>query len=224
LAAARALHEVSTVIPTAAVVADPPAIPPSPEEKPVLDGTHWSFPDDRFQVTPFLGYTLFGGVDVNGGTLRIDDTIIYGIVFDARVRGMALVEVEYRRMASDLTFEQSFAPTTKVFGLDVNYLDVGVQVELLPGVARPYAGVAAGLTLINPHTSVDDELRFSLAFEGGVKVLFSQHVGLRAQARLTTTFFSDSSTIFCGTSGCAFGLGGAGLLQGDFALGAVAFW
>jgi hypothetical protein len=62
-----------------------------------------------------------------------------------------------------------------------------------------------------------------LALEGGVKVFFSKHVGLRAQARLTTTFFSESSTVFCGTSGCAFG-GGAGLLQGDFGLGAVASW
>jgi hypothetical protein len=212
------------VIPTAAVVADSPALPPSPEQRPVLDGQHWPFPDDRFQVTPFLGYTLFGGVDVTNGTLRIDDTIIYGIVFDARVRGMALVEIEYRRMASDLVFEQPFGPRTKVFGLDANYLDVGVQVELLPGIVRPYAGVSGGLTLVNPHAAVDDELRFSLALEGGVKVLFSKHVGLRAQARLTTTFFSDDSTLFCGTSGCAFGLGSAGLLQGDFGLGAVASW
>jgi Outer membrane protein beta-barrel domain len=212
------------VIPTAAVVADPPALPPSPDQKPVLDGQHWPFPDERYQLTPFLGYTLFGGVDVTGGTLRIEDTIIYGIVFDARVRGMALVEVEYRRMSSDLVFERSFAPTTKVFGLDANYLDVGAQVELLPGIVRPYAGISAGLTLINPHAAVDDEVRFSLAFEGGVKVVFSKHVGVRAQARLTTTFFSDTSTIFCGNSGCAVGVGGAGLLQGDFGLGAVASW
>jgi hypothetical protein len=212
------------VLPTAAVVADPPALPPSPDQKPVLDGQHWSFPDERFQVTPFLGYTLFGGVDVNAGTLRIEDALIYGIVFDARVRGMALVEVEYRRTASDLVLEQPFAPDTKLFNLDANYLDVGMQVELLPGIVRPYAGVSGGVTLINPHAPVDDEVRFSLAFEGGVKILFSKHIGLRAQARLTTTFFSDGSAIFCGTSGCAFGLGGAALLQGDFGFGAVASW
>jgi len=206
------------------MVADPPAIPPSPDKQPVLDGQHWSFPDERYQLTPFFGYTLFGGVDVTNGTLRIEDALIYGIAFDARVRGMALIEVEYRRMSSDLILEQPFAPSTKLFDLDVNYLDVGVQVELLPGIARPYAGVSAGVTLINPHTAVDDEVRFSMALAGGVKVFFSKHVGLRAQARLTTTFFSDSSTIFCGTSGCAFGLGGAGLLQGDFGLGAVATW
>lgn len=212
------------MIPDVAVVAAPPAVPPSPDQRPVLDGQHWKFPEDRFELTPYFGYTLFGGVDVSNGTLRIDDTVIYGIVFDARVRGMALVEVGYRRMSSDLVLEQTFAPDTKVFGLDANYFDVGVQVELLPGVARPYAGVSAGFVLVNPHTNLDTEVRFSLALEGGVKFFFTKNIGLRAQARLTTTFFSDSSTVFCGTGGCAFGLGSAGLLQGDFVLGALASW
>jgi hypothetical protein len=224
LAPEVAQYEVRIVIPTAPMVADAPAIPPSPEQKPIRDGEHWPFPDDRFQLTPFLGFTLFGGVDVVNGTLRIDDSLIYGIVLDARVRGMALVEVEYRRTSSSLVLERPFEPDTKLFELAANYLDVGVQVELLPGVARPYAGISAGLTLINPSTNLDNEVRFSLALEGGVKVLFTKHVGLRAQARLTTTFFSHDSPIFCGNDGCAFGLGGAGLLQGDFGLGAVAYW
>jgi hypothetical protein len=206
------------------MVADPPALPPSPDQRPIRDGDHWAFPDERFQLTPFLGFTLFGGVDVVNGTLRIDDALIYGIVLDVRVKGMALVEAEYRRTSSELVLERPFEPDTKLFGLDANYFDVGMQVELLPGVARPYAGLSAGLALINPHNNLDDEVRFSLSLEGGIKVFFSKNVGLRAQARLTTTFFSDSSPIFCGNDGCAFGLGGAGLLQGDFGLGAVAYW
>jgi hypothetical protein len=224
LAARHARFEVRIVIPTADVVAEAPAPPPSPDKKPTRDGDHWSFPDERYQITPFLGFTLFGGVDVVNGTLRIDDSLIYGIVFDARVRGMALVEVEWRRTSSNLVLERSFEPDTKLFGLDANYFDLGVQVELLPGVARPYAGVSAGLALVNPHNNLDDEVRFSLSLEGGVKVFFTKNVGLRAQARLTTTFFSHDSPIFCGNDGCAFGLGGAGLLQGDFGFGAIAAW
>jgi hypothetical protein len=211
------------VIPTTVIAADTPLLPPSPEQHPTRDGDHWKFPDERFQLTPFLGYTIFGGVDVNGGTLRIDDALIYGIVLDARLRGMALVELEYRRMASSLKLETDFASPTKLFDLDVNYFDLGMQVELLPGIARPFAGLSAGLTLVNPHNDLDTEARFSLSLEGGVKVFFTPHVGLRAQARLTTTFFGDSSMVFCGNTGCASGHG-AGLLQGDFGLGAIAMW
>ena len=160
---------------------------------------------------------------MTNGTLRIEDALIYGIVFDARVRGMALIEVEYRRMIL-FGLGATVRPHYQAFRPGRQLPRCGRTGRATPRDRAPLRGCVRGLTLINPHTAVDDEVRFSLALEGGVKVFFSKHVGLRAQARLTTTFFSDSSTIFCGTSGCAFGLGGAGLLQGDFGLGAVATW
>ena len=185
-------------------------------EEPVSYG----FPTERWQLAPFAGYQTWGAIDIPaGGQLRINDGWEYGAVVDVRTRGMALVELAFTRMESQLNFE-TMGTKSKVFGLDISYLHLGAQVELLPGIVRPFAGVTFGITLLNPHVATDDvETRFSAAVSGGVKVLFTKTIGLRGQARLTTTFLSSDSSVFCAVDGCGLSLGGTGLLQGDFSLG-----
>jgi hypothetical protein len=59
---------------------------------------------------------------------------------------------------------------------------------------------------------------------GGVKLVASEHVGMRAQASLPYTWTGSSSALFCSFGQCSYGYVGDGILQLDLALGAYAMF
>jgi hypothetical protein len=85
---------------------------------------------------------------------------------------------------------------------------------------RPFLTGMLGLS----RTSVpgDNEIRFTLAAGGGVKVFPWRVVGVRVDGRLFATFLDlDGRAVACGTGTCVLGLHTDVVWQAEFSAGLV---
>jgi hypothetical protein len=193
------------------------------EGSPSPGGGLWAR-DFRSQVTPFVSYQLWGSTPIQGGSLRIANTPAYGVIFDVpTVVEISMVEFAFMRQETELDFRSETMPQRKLFGMSVDYLHVGLVTEMLPWRIRPFAGVTLGATLFEPHASVDNQLQISASVEGGVKIVVTRNFGVRAHARLTTTFGTPEPGAVCTIEGCTPRFTGGGLLHGDLGLGIIVF-
>jgi opacity protein-like surface antigen len=90
-----------------------------------------------------------------------------------------------------------FNPETVLLDLEVDYYHVGVLYQWTPGQIHPFVAASVGATVFRPEGSfIDDESRFSFSFGGGVKVMLSDHFGLRFEGRAFSTLVQDDDE-FC---------------------------
>jgi hypothetical protein len=121
-----------------------------------------------------------------------------------------------------IEYEPYHGATQSLYGLTLHHFQIGGEFDILPGHVRPFLGFALGAAFFVTRAGPADELWFETAFEGGVKVMVTQDLGLRAQAQVTSIFMDVSSQIFCG-KGCYVPWYGTGIgtTQLSFALGPV---
>jgi hypothetical protein len=181
---------------------------------------------ERLQLGAQVGWVFDSSVDTLNGSLEVDQGLSYNFYGDITIRPGLLGELSYTWLPTHLDFDPLGGPEQQLTRLDVHYFQAGVQGEFLPGKVRPYMSVLLGATLFHPHaTNIDDEWRFTMTLAGGVKYLPHPRFGLRAQARLLTTFSDVGSGLFCGvaTTGagaCTTGFGGTGIVQFELSGGA----
>ncbi|MDP2577539.1 MAG: hypothetical protein Q8W48_07475 [Candidatus Palauibacterales bacterium] len=179
---------------------------------------------NRYELTGFVGYLWGGGVDVVGGQISTKAAADFGGILDIRIRRDAMIEFSYTRQNTELLRKDLAGPTTVISDMGVDFFQIGIlgEARQLRGPAVPFISLTFGATHFSPETNtLSDEWRFSTILGGGVKALFSEHVGVRAQGRLLATFLNSGSSVWCGGGGCSLGLFGTGLLQGEVSGGLV---
>jgi hypothetical protein len=165
-----------------------------------------------FQLTPFAGYRFggeFDNVDFDDfffdlTDIEVDDGGSYGVIFDARLAGGLFLELWASRQSSELTASDGlFLPTEALFDLEVDYYHAGLLYEWTPGQAHPFFAVSVGATRFAPdEAGLDDLTRPSLSLGGGVKVMFSEAIGLRLEGRLISTWVEENDDSFCDRRTC----------------------
>jgi opacity protein-like surface antigen len=149
----------------------------------------------RFELTPTLSYR-FGGTIYRGDSslfsndVTIDDSVAYGATFDIPLSSNMQLELLANRQSSQLRFDQGlFGTNIDVADIDVSYYHVGLLWQWGRGQVIPFFTASLGDTNLDPKVpgaSSDD--RFSMSLGGGVKVLFTDSIGLRFEGR---GFFTD---------------------------------
>ena len=178
------------------------------------------------EVTPFVGYLFGGALAVEGGELRLDSGGNWGLLVDIpmyRFDG-AQLELSYERLDSDMTFKGSgYGGDERLFDVIVEYWHAGILQEFESESAmRPFALISLGATGIKPQESgFSDEWMFSGIIGGGGKYMFADHLGLRAEARLITSFISSSASFLCGSNGCFVTIGSEVMFQANFNIGLI---
>lgn len=158
--------------------------------------------EDRFEVTPFIGYTW-------GGTIFADQTFIFtqdvdvkssanlGVNFGIPLgdSGMKL-ELMANRQSSELESGSGlFDPTRGVADIDITYLHAGLQIPFArQRNLTPYVIVSAGIGNLDPQIAgVSNETRFSASAGIGVKAPISDNVAFRFEGRGFYTALEDQS-------------------------------
>lgn len=153
------------------------------------------------ELTPFAGFRFGGSFEDNavGTDLEAGESAGFGVIVDVPAARNTQYELFYGFQRTELA--PGAAPR---FDLDVHYLHLG-GTYLFPGErARPFVAAGLGLTLFDPQGATRDfETRFSVSLGGGVKIPFSERVGLRLEARGFVTVLPESTQIFCVSSGGA---------------------
>ena len=154
------------------------------------------------ELTPFVG-VRFGGdfVDEFGDIfvdLEVEDGSSFGAILDIPLSPSWNLEFFYSHQESELVGDEGlFGNEFFIADLDVDYFHVGAQYYWDNGNIKPFIGASVGATRFAPD-GFDSETRPSVAFSGGVKIMFNDNLGVRLEGRATSTLVDDNDDdVFC---------------------------
>ncbi len=174
------------------------------------------------QVAPFIGYDFRGDLyEASAGRrLDVDGARSFGVTVDVLLfDGTSLTFVYSRQQARVEGFNGS-ASLSRYAAFSVDRWHVGGTQDFESGRLRPFLAGSLGLTRFgSPYES---EVRFSLAGGGGVKLLPSEHFGVRLEGRLYAVIMGGSlDMLVCGGGGCLIGVDVGLTWQAEFTAGLV---
>ena len=188
------------------------------------------FSQGGVEIVPFAGYMFGGSIKFVEGKLNVEDGMDYGISVLVPVQTLLDVELNWTRMDSKATFSPYAGYPVLEYqeaNLATNYFQLGVISKFYSRetMAEPFGSFSLGATWFDPSQTgsgsslggYQDVWRFSVILGLGVKIMFSERIGIMLRGRLMMPM------TFAGTS-FYFGTGGSGLsmnswvapLQGDF--------
>jgi outer membrane protein with beta-barrel domain len=166
---------------------------------------------DRYEVTPFVGYETSGSYPVSifansGGTavpidrLRVNGAASYGAFFDYGLWESFQPEFIWNHNNTSYSAHNVLNNSYfNAFHSDVDQFQFGglFMFRNSEHNLRPYAAASVGFTHeINNNTN-PDRTAFSWSIGGGVKYGLSRHFGLRGDARYFPTYGSSSQGTYC---------------------------
>lgn len=148
----------------------------------------------RFEVTPFVGYRLAGEIDNSAdigfdfrSDVEIDEAPTYGVIFDIPLSRNWQLELLASRQNTSFTVDEGLlSPSENLGDVDLGLYQAGFVLQWGDGQVNPFAVATLGLARIEPDfVELDAENYLSGSFGGGVKIFFSENVGLRLEGRGT---------------------------------------
>jgi Outer membrane protein beta-barrel domain len=158
----------------------------------------------RFELTPVAGYRLDGDFDARSSdafdpdlNVKVDASAVYGVLFDIPLSPNWQLELLANRQRSQFVVDRGLLTPSRVLGdVDLTILQAGFLFQWGEGQVNPFVTAAAGLTRIDPKfNELASDDRFSASVGGGVKIFFSENIGLRLEAR---GYWTDLDTGFRG--------------------------
>lgn len=173
-------------------------------------GTH-AQTQREFEITPFAG-TRFGGqiqfnppaiyTNNSGATQTIDyigikSSLDYGLDADYSIWPGFQAEFMWNRQPTELrAHDAALGGLTDIGSANLDMYQWGILWEMRGEAARikPYMGFGLGFTHFGTYGVLPDmNYRFAYNVGGGVKYLFSPHVGLRLDVRYSPTHTTQQS-------------------------------
>jgi hypothetical protein len=175
-----------------------------------------------FEVTPFIGWRTSSSLeDVNtGATIDLDETSSFGIILSMKKDQ----DINYDLLFSRQNTELQSSTTSNTESLRFDYYQIGGTVFYPQDKLHPFVTGGLGATHISPaNDNYSSETKFSLSVGGGVRIPFSQNVGLRLEARGYGTVADSGGTILC-SGGCVAKFTGSLFMQFEASAGlSIAF-
>ena len=153
---------------------------------------------DAVEVVPFGGYRVGGGFYelVTGQSVDLDGAGSFGVVLDIPFRDDLQIEGFFTHQEARFTLPSALDATRTRWRITVDHYQAGGLRELRQGRARPFLTGTLGLTRYAAEG--DNEVRFSVAAGGGVKLYPLSRLGLRLEGRVYATFVdADGDSLAC---------------------------
>lgn len=174
------------------------------------------------QLTPFAGYRFGGDLyeEITATSLDLDGAPSFGGIADIFVNSEGLsFTFLYSHQEVEVDVPAS-GGAVRTADLLVDHWMAGGTQDIGRGWAVPFLSGLLGLTRFGGDG--DSEVRFSLAGGGGVKLLPTEHVGVRLDGRVYAVFVDGgASTGVCSPSLCVVALDAAVLWQAELTAGVV---
>jgi hypothetical protein len=186
------------------------------------------FSQVSIDLVPFAGYMFGGSIQYYEGKVKIDNGMNYGLSVFVPVHDLLDVEVNYTRMQS----KASFRPDPYYSNLEYRETDLATNYIHVGGISKfyshntmitPFGSVSLGATWFSPEDAQFSTVwRFSANLGLGVKVMFSERVGIMLRGRLMMPMYFGGVSMYAGTGGSGVGVSTwVAPLQGDFNGGLV---
>ncbi len=176
-----------------------------------------AFGQGRFEITPMVGVSTAGSVDLDLNDLdrrsfSVGSGFTWGGTLGYFLSRYVQFEIEYARQNSSLSRNFDLDPDIpQSIGLGVDQIlgNLVFQTSLAGGGVAPFFLVGAGAAIFTPDNSelqLDDELgsstRFQWGIGGGVKLYVTDRIGFRFQGRYRPTNAGSQLEIWCGIWSC----------------------
>jgi len=183
--------------------------------------------DVRAEMTPFVGYRMSGGFDVESadgtGTEAVDveDGSAWGVDVGIYARPDAFYEFLYSTQTTNLDSSDA-----GVAGVDVTteYFQFG-GTAFFPGEqwAVPYLSLTIGATRYSADQGYDSDTKFSGSLGGGLRLPFNDNFAATLGVRGYLTLIDSDTSIFCKSdadgAGCLVRSSGSTFFQAEATLG-----
>jgi len=182
----------------------------------------------RFEIAPFGGYMFGGKFRFYEGELKIENAADYGVNVNIEVARDTKLEFFWAQMQTTAYFRPYYGYefiSTDPFNLTVNYYQIGSlrEMEIDNENIKPFGVFTLGATHFKPTTrDLTDNWQFSITLGGGIKIWFSEVIGLRLQGRLMMPMYFGGVGFYAGSGGSGLSVGaGSAVIQGDFTGGLI---
>lgn len=173
------------------------------------------------EIVPMGGYMFGGSVDYYEGKTKINDGAEYGISILIPSNPLMDIEVNYTRMDSKASFSPYFgfpALSAREATMATNYIQVGGLSKFYRGASKvtPFGSLSLGATVFS-SSEFSNIWRFSATAGLGVKIMFSEKIGIMLRGRLLMPVNFSGTSVYFGTGGSGVSAGGyVAPFQGDF--------
>ena len=194
----------------------------------------FTFSQGGVELVPFAGYMFGGSLNFVEGKLNLDNGMNYGLSILVPVQTLVDVELNYTRMDSKASFSPYWPYTEPPYNYEYHQTDLATNYFHIGAIskfytrdtkAQPFGSFSLGATWFQPkETSTypdglnfGDVWKFSVNLGLGVKIMFSDRVGIMLRGRLMMPMTFGGGSFYVGTGGSGFALGTwIAPLQGDF--------
>jgi hypothetical protein len=177
------------------------------------------------EFTPTVGYRFGGTIDNDDGKFSANDNLAWSGTLGYRVKRDGLVELVYSRQSTTVRFKPDTGAAVTIGDAAIEYLQLGGALEFGDDPnTKPFFALTIGGTHFAPENpDLVGEWVFSFGAALGLKTYLSQHVGLRAQARLWMSTLSSNTQFWCSLpGGCVIhASSGVFFTQGELSGGAM---
>jgi hypothetical protein len=180
----------------------------------------------KAEISVLGGWMWSSKVESSEGDIKISDPANFEAAIGYYLAPGVQAELSYTYTKAEATIDPdagSLIPEGHLSDVAVHYFLVSGLREIETGNDKvvPYVLGSLGVAWLHPSNSVyDDAVQFAFGFGAGAKILFSERLGLRLQARLLMPVFFEGVGFWFGTGGADVGVSGAiPIVQGDFSGG-----
>lgn len=187
-----------------------------------------------FELTPTVSYNFGGTISAENSTLsnfdlHAKDGEAFGITFDIPLSPWAQIELLASRQKTELEYDAGlFGDNLGLADFQVSYYQVGGLFQWGNGQIHPYVVVSLGIANLDPNVAgAQDENRFSGSLGGGVKIFFTDNIGLRLEGRGFWTVLNGNNNDYSWDNNCNhncdYGYGNS-FDQGQASAGLILAW
>lgn len=189
-----------------------------------------------FELTPTFSYNFGGTLSAESASvfdfdLQAADSEAYGITFGIPLSPWAQIELLASRQQTQLEYDRgNFTGNLGVADFDVTYYHVGGLFQWGNGQIHPFVVASLGIANLNPDLpGARSENKFSGSIGGGVKVFFTDNIGLRFEGRGFWTLLDGNNNDYhyddCHHYDCGYDYGYSNTFdQGQASAGLIIAW
>jgi hypothetical protein len=172
----------------------------------------------HLEITPFIGYETGGKVHTSLGYLRVADGMNFGGALSFGITEKTQLEFTYNHLNSELSLDEGAFISNKT-DVNVDYYMLGVLKAVPVGErVRPYGSFSASLVNYGtPDDYYDNEVLMAVNMAAGLKILITERIGIRMQARINLPLYYTGMYFSFGSGGSGYGIASTCIMvQGDF--------
>ncbi len=162
------------------------------------------FRPGRFEATLLAGYRIEGSISTKAAPdspiLDLVNAATFGMAVDWGIDRFGDLEIQYGYTDSPATALAADAnPAQRTYDMGIHDVTFGILANFVPPgrPVRPYLGLGLGFTVLVPSNELPATTKFTFSIAGGVRAYFSEHVGLRLEARWAPVYLFSA-----GPGGC----------------------